>query len=154
MEGGPDGEWFDRGRRMDVAGFAADDWRHYSATPLKRWWRENWFQPIARIGEVGNNEHVLTPAAPLPVVNFSKKCPPRDLTPSVWDVITNISTPAPTPVKLAQLQCDPGEPQPNRTLISDITANADRRAVPVRQRRGADAARPHRRVLQEQQRQG
>ena len=42
----------------------------------------------------------------------------------MWDVITNISTPAPTPVKLAQLQCDPGEPQPNRTLISDITANA------------------------------
>ena len=62
MEGGPDGEWFDQGRRVDVAGFSADSWRHYSATPLKRWWRENWFQPIARIGEVGNYEHVLKPA--------------------------------------------------------------------------------------------
>ena len=72
MERGPDGEWFDQGRRVDVAGFAADDWHHYSATPLKRWWRENWFQPIARIGEVGNYEHVLRPAEPLPVVNFSK----------------------------------------------------------------------------------
>ena len=123
MERGPDGEWFDQGRRVDVAGFAADDWRHYSATPLKRWWRENWFQSIARIGEVGNYEHVLRPAEPLPVVNFSKKCPP-ELAPSVWDAITNTSTPAPTPVKLAQLQCDPGEPRPNRTLISDITANA------------------------------
>ena len=90
---------------------------------MKRWWRENWFQPIARIGEVGNYEHVLRPAEPLPVVNFSKKCPP-ELAPSVWDAITNTSTPAPTPVKLAQLQCDPGEPRPNRTLISDITANA------------------------------
>jgi len=123
MERGPDGEWFDQGRRVDVAGFAADDWHHYSATPLKRWWRENWFQPIARIGEVGNYEHVLRPAEPLPVVNFSKKCPP-ELAPSVWDAITNTSTPAPTPMKLAQLQCDPGEPRPNRTLISDITANA------------------------------
>src|SRR5262249_10093675 len=71
MENGPDGEWFDQGKRVDVLGFAADSWRHYSATLLKRWWRENWFQPIARVGEVGNCEHVLKPADPLPVVDFT-----------------------------------------------------------------------------------
>ncbi len=59
MDDGIEGDWFDKARHTDVAGFAADDWRHFLASPLKRWWRENWFQPIARIGETGNYEHVL-----------------------------------------------------------------------------------------------
>ena len=54
-----------------MAGFEADDLRQHSATPLKRWWWENWFQPIARIGEVGNYEHVLKPADPLPQLTIS-----------------------------------------------------------------------------------
>jgi hypothetical protein len=129
MENGTDGEWFDKDRRVDVAGFAADDWRHLPAVPLKRWWRENWFQPIARIGEVGNYEHVLKPAEPLPVVDF-KKCRPQP-SPSLWQAITSpwetiksTPTPATTEFRAAQLQCDPGKPRPNRTLISDITADA------------------------------
>jgi hypothetical protein len=53
MDEGADGEWFDKDRR-NVAGFAADSVRHVMALPLKRWWWENWFQPVARIREVGN----------------------------------------------------------------------------------------------------
>lgn len=65
MDEGVDGEWFDKNRRTDVAGFAADSVRHVMASPLKRWWWENWFRPVARIGKRGNYEHVLRPAAPL-----------------------------------------------------------------------------------------
>src|SRR5262249_19857054 len=124
MEGGPDGEWFEQDRRVDVVGFAADSWRHYSATPLKRWWRENWFQPIARIGEVGNYEHVLKPAQPLPVVDFKACRPKREATPRISGTIENIRTPATTDFKNEQLLCDQNvRRRPNR-LISDITANA------------------------------
>ena len=56
------GDWFDRTIRADVAGFQADNFRQIAATPMKRWWRENWFKPIARIGEIGNDEYVLNPA--------------------------------------------------------------------------------------------
>jgi hypothetical protein len=126
MEGGPEGEWFDQGRRVDVAGFEADDPRHYSAMPLKRWWRENWFQPIARIGEVGNYEHVLKPGAPLPLVDFKECRPQRDAHPPMPDVIENIRTPATTDFRSDQLACDQrASRQPNRTLISDITADAN-----------------------------
>ena len=55
------GDWFDRTIRADVAGFPADNLRQMSATPLKRWWRKDWFKPIARIGEIGNDEYVLEP---------------------------------------------------------------------------------------------
>jgi hypothetical protein len=55
------GDWFDKGVRTDIGGFSAHLW----ASPLKRWWRENWFQPIARIGARGNDEYVLSPKAPL-----------------------------------------------------------------------------------------
>lgn len=55
------GNWFDRTIRADVAGFAPDNLRLVSATLLKRWWRENWFKPIAGIGDVGNDEYVLQP---------------------------------------------------------------------------------------------
>jgi hypothetical protein len=125
MENGPDGEWFDQGQRVDVLGFAADSWRHYSATPLKRWWRENWFQPIARIGEVGNYEHILKPADPLPVVDFKTCRPKRDAYPPMSSSIKNIRTPATTDFKNEQLLCDQNAGRrPNRTLISDMTANA------------------------------
>ena len=125
MEGGPDGEWFDQGRRADVAGFAADSWRHYSATPLKRWWRENWFQPVARIGEVGNYEHVLKPAEPLPVVDFKACRPPGKPHPPMSGTIEDIQTPATADFKNEQLLCDQNAGRrPNQTLISDITANA------------------------------
>jgi uncharacterized protein (DUF2235 family) len=150
-----EGDWFDKGTRTDVAGFPADSIRHYMASPLKRWWWQNWFQPIARIGEVGNYEHVLQPAAPLPVVHFD--CPKKkrlagwkvwweaikgipDAIKGIPDAIKGIpeaiegipeairDTPSPaTPeFKQKQLDCEASEgiPPPNRTLISDITADA------------------------------
>jgi hypothetical protein len=43
MGRGASGEWSDKGIRTDVAGFTADSMRDYVASPLKRWWWENWF---------------------------------------------------------------------------------------------------------------
>jgi hypothetical protein len=56
-----DGDWFDHVMRADITGVASNSVQHLIATPLKRWWFENWFQPIARIGEKGNDEYVLRP---------------------------------------------------------------------------------------------
>jgi len=51
--------------------------------PLRRWWTQNWFKPIAQIGKLGNDQYVLgsaddavsaTPGAansPGPTVNCS-----------------------------------------------------------------------------------
>jgi hypothetical protein len=58
------GDWFDRTLRADVAGFAAENPRLVLATPMKRWWGEPWFRPIARIGRIGNDEYALAPAEP------------------------------------------------------------------------------------------
>ena len=126
MNEGVNGEWFDKGIRADVAGFSAENMRHYTASPLKRWWRENWFQPIARIGEVGNYEHVLQPDAPLPSVHF-KDCRPPQEELSGLDAIKNTPLPAPEEFKKKQLDCEARDPKrfgPNRVLISDITADA------------------------------
>jgi hypothetical protein len=65
-----DDVWFDKDVRTDVGGFSAASVNRplfYLASPLKRWWQENWFQPIARIGAVGNYEQALKPAEPLPL---------------------------------------------------------------------------------------
>ncbi|HET6375945.1 MAG TPA: hypothetical protein VFF88_07825, partial [Methylocella sp.] len=120
MGEGPDGEWFDKGIRTDVAGFTSNTLVHVAASPLKRWWFENWFAPIARIGHAGNYEHALRPAAPLPAGDFGK-CPlgkPKE----AWE--TGIASPAPGSYKSAQIACKAPEGRPGRTLISDITANA------------------------------
>jgi len=142
MDEGVNGEWFDKGIPADVtgftadsmrlyAGFTADSVRHYMASPLKRWWRENWYQPIARIGEVGNYEQVLQPAAPLPVVPFEQCRPKEEKRLSWWEAIKRIpdavqDTPSPgtAEFKKAWLECESGKHiRPNRVLISDITAD-------------------------------
>lgn len=53
--------WFDRTMRADVGGFPANNFALFTATPLKRAWTANWFNPIARIDEIGNDEYVLGP---------------------------------------------------------------------------------------------
>jgi hypothetical protein len=58
------GDWFDCTHRADVAGFLSDSFIFWISTPLKRWWGQNWFKPIARIGELGNDEYVLEPSDP------------------------------------------------------------------------------------------
>jgi uncharacterized protein (DUF2235 family) len=57
-------DWLDKDERADVAGLPTAGLRHFLASPLKRRWWENWFQPIARIGDVGNYEHVLRSVEP------------------------------------------------------------------------------------------
>jgi uncharacterized protein (DUF2235 family) len=125
MDTGVAGEWFDKSIRTDVAGFSAASMRHYLASPLKRWWRENWFQPIARVGEVGNYEHVLQPVAPLPTVRLMKCRPPTAQHLTGWDAIKDTPSPASTEFKQAQLECEAGKGlRPNRVLIADMTADA------------------------------
>ncbi len=131
-----EGQWFDKGIRTDVAGFGIaglNDWHHIIASPLKRWWFENWFQPVARIGKKGNYEHVLRPAAPLTVTESlpeaeskpdgDRHCP---LPPAEQDWKKDFSTPADTAFKNWDLRCE-AEPayniKANQTLISDITAD-------------------------------
>jgi uncharacterized protein (DUF2235 family) len=57
-------DWFDAGHRADLGGFEADTAVHVFFSGLKQWWRANWFQPIARIGTIGNEEYALEPLAP------------------------------------------------------------------------------------------
>jgi hypothetical protein len=118
-------DWFDKSIRTDVGGFAARG-VHYAASPLKRWWRENWFQPVARIGEVGNYEHVLTPAAPLPAVDFD---PCKDAIPlpslPFWEALKDAQAPAPAAYREAHLACEQRENiRGSKLLVSDITAGA------------------------------
>jgi uncharacterized protein (DUF2235 family) len=109
--------WFDKGMPADVAGFGANSLPHYAAMTLKRWWRENYFQPIARVGNIGNYEYALHPAAPLPKVDFSgcgEADAPRD-----------IESPAPWPERQKVLKCENDkEIHRNAVLIADITPDA------------------------------
>ncbi len=112
--------WFDKGERSDIAGFAAASLPHYLASPLKRWWWENWFQPVARIGRVGNYEHALHPAAPLPVADFS------GCRGSVsWQAIMDIPAPASPQFMNTEKACEiKYHVASSSRLIADITADA------------------------------
>lgn len=84
---------------------------------LKRWWRENYFRPIARVGNIGNYEYPLHPAAPLPKVDFSacKKA----------DAPDDVESPAPVSERLMVLACEEKEKiQRNEVLIADITPDS------------------------------
>lgn len=122
-------EWFDKGVRTDVAGFPAESFRHYSAAWMKRWWRENWFQPVARVGRLGNYEYVLRPPAPLPVVDFTPCRPKDDREMSWWETVKDTPNPASAAQRAGQLECEKKaaekketELRPSRVLIADIRA--------------------------------
>ena len=102
--------WFDRTWPADVIGFTPG-WRHTLFTPLKRWWLKNWFQPIVRVGNIGNYEYPLFPTSPLPKVDF-KACKPK-------------SPPRTKEAMDIQLKCekDNGIVR-NKVLIADITPNS------------------------------
>jgi uncharacterized protein (DUF2235 family) len=53
--------WFDRDVPTDPLGFSSHSLQHWLARPLTRWWYQNWFKPVARIGRFGNDEYVLDP---------------------------------------------------------------------------------------------
>jgi hypothetical protein len=56
-----EGNWFDRKTHTDPKGFRANNLLYLVATPFKRWWREPWFAPVARVGVTGNHEYPLQP---------------------------------------------------------------------------------------------
>jgi uncharacterized protein (DUF2235 family) len=118
-------DWFDKGIRTDVAGFTAESFRHYTAAPMKRWWGQKWFQPIARIGELGNYEYALEPSAPLPAVDF-KQCRPTDnRNLSVWETLKDTPNPVSAEQRAQQLACEKDKQlRPSRVLISDIRAGS------------------------------
>lgn len=55
--------WRDDTKPTGMAGFDADSFAHLAGTPLKRWWREPWFAPIAHVGVKGNEEFPLHPCS-------------------------------------------------------------------------------------------
>lgn len=52
-----------KGHRYEITltGLPSEGSRHILATPLKRVWSADWFQPIARVADVGNVETALEP---------------------------------------------------------------------------------------------
>jgi uncharacterized protein (DUF2235 family) len=109
--------WFDRGTPADVTGFAAKGVAHYAGITLKRWWRENYFRPIARIGNIGNYDYPLHPAAPLPKIDFS---PCGEI-----EVSGPVEQPAPEADRLNSLKCEEREKiKRNEVLIADITPDS------------------------------
>jgi hypothetical protein len=64
-----DEPWVDQDVATDVEGFTTN-FRHFLDIPLRRWWGENWFKPIARIGETGNDEYVLDAIYPPPATGI------------------------------------------------------------------------------------
>jgi hypothetical protein len=109
--------WFDRGLPADVAGVGIASWKHYAAIFLKRWWRENYFRPIARIGDIGNYEYPLHPVSPLPKVDFSA-C-------GKIEVHGPAEAPAPEADRLDFLRCEEkNNIKRNEVLIADITPDS------------------------------
>lgn len=70
-------EWFDGGHRADLGGFDPDTVVHVLGWGLKQSWRGKWFQSIARIGVLGNDEYLLEPVAP-----FSRRDGYKDPSPT------------------------------------------------------------------------
>jgi hypothetical protein len=100
----------------DVTGFGVNSVSHFFAMTLKRWWRENYFQPIARVGNIGNYEYPLKPAAPLPKVDFSA-CKAISQSAGPPDV----ESPAPVSARLEERACENKEGiRRNEVLIADI----------------------------------
>jgi uncharacterized protein (DUF2235 family) len=112
--------WFDKGTPADVVGFGAATIPHYLGMTLKRWWRESYFQPIARVGDIGNYEYPLKPAAPLPKVDFSA-C--KEFQQSAGP--NDIESPAPIAQRRAELACEAEKGiRRNEVLITDITPDS------------------------------
>jgi hypothetical protein len=55
--------WVDKNTPSGMRGFEASSFVHVTSTPLKRWWNERWFAPIAHVGIKGNEEFVLRPCS-------------------------------------------------------------------------------------------
>lgn len=126
------GDWLDRTLGADAGGFPTAGMHHIIAFPLKRWWFEDWFKPIARIGESGNDEYVLNPVTPFAKMTYrndgAKRAPteadpnPEKCPTPLGDVLEPLSDP--------DAQCIKGgdpTPRERETLVAQITANSSGR---------------------------
>jgi hypothetical protein len=108
------GDWFDRTLRADVGGVMTMPLMHILATPMKRWWFEEYFQPIVRIGETGNDEYVLRPNDLLPSRSSVRPLVQPAIVGSHFDKLTEAQA-------TLLMQADPVPPA-RRRLVSDFTA--------------------------------
>jgi len=53
--------WIDNDIPADIRGFSSNNLALWLGLPLRRWWTESWFKPIAQIGKLGNDQYVLSP---------------------------------------------------------------------------------------------
>jgi uncharacterized protein (DUF2235 family) len=58
------GDWMDRTTPTGVNGFPTSMLNHWMGLPLRRWWTQNWFKPIAQIGAIGNDQYLLDSSRP------------------------------------------------------------------------------------------
>ena len=105
------GNWFDRTTRADVGGITSSTTTHSAGTLMKRWWREDWFKPIARIGRPGNDEYVLEPIAPFKPSNYLNAA---KVTSEAFEKIS--------PSKAEQLMSSDPTPDERKTLVAEFTA--------------------------------
>jgi hypothetical protein len=112
------GDWFDRTTRADVAGFPGDNLIFRISTPLRRWWGQNWFKPIARIGEIGNDEYVLEPSEPFKPYSYPA-CPEH----RVGTLTTDNGVRAKIEKDVAKklLECAP-TPDNRKSVVTEIKA--------------------------------
>jgi hypothetical protein len=110
------GDWLDHTVRTDVAGFPAENARFLAATLLKRWWTANWFKPIARLGEIGNDEYALDPVDDFEEYTYPP-CPSVANTSSGKSAREKISEDA----ARGLIACAP-TPDGRRTVVTDIKA--------------------------------
>jgi len=70
--------FFDRTVPSGAGGFTSELRAHWFGAPLKRWWRADWFQPIARVGRTGADEWPLVSAdgSPTPAAGRRPKVEP------------------------------------------------------------------------------
>jgi hypothetical protein len=54
--------FFDRTIPSGAGGYTEPPWTLVATSPLRRWWRADWFQPIARVGRYGSAEWPLVAA--------------------------------------------------------------------------------------------
>ena len=112
-------DWFDKAIWTDVHGMPSASLPYYFGLPLKRWWTKNWFQPIARVGTVGNYEYPLEPVSPLPEVPLYKcSGPSSDL--GIAERIRQITEPATKEERTFVKKCAGNILTPTRILIADI----------------------------------
>jgi len=111
--------WFDRDVPTDILGFPTDSLRHWVARPLTRWWNQNWFKPIARIGRFGNDEYVLDS-----IDDVAPQPKPACLAAYRSAADLPAFEPIKTPLAESLNQCAPVPPN-RRVLHSVITAQYD-----------------------------